>query len=343
MNKLDIKSQTLVGLEKLVTELGEPKFRAKQLFDWLHNKNAANFDEMTTLSKKMRGSLNDACYINCISIKKKQTSAQDGTVKYLYELADSNCIESVFMSYRHGESLCISTQVGCKMGCGFCASTLGGLVRNLTAAEMLDQIYKTQQDSGKKVGSVVLMGIGEPLDNFDNVIDFLTILSHPDGQNMSLRHVSLSTCGLVDKIDLLAEKKLPLTLSVSLHAPNDELRSKIMPINAKWPVKDLLAACKCYFAATGRRISFEYALIDGENDAPVHAKQLASKLKTINCHVNLIPVNKISERGYRRSKSEAVAKFLRILEAEGITATVRRELGSDISAACGQLRRENAM
>lgn len=228
------------------------------------------------------------------------------------------------------------------MGCGFCASTIGGLVRNLTASEILGQIYETRRDSGRAVNSVVLMGIGEPLDNFDNILDFLTILSCPTGLNMSLRHVSLSTCGLVDKIDALAEKGLPLTLSVSLHAPNDEIRSRLMPVNNKWGIDALLAACRRYFSATGRRISFEYALIDGENDGAVHATELARRLCGMNCHVNLIPVNAVSERGYRRSKAEAVLKFQSILERAGVTATVRRELGGDISAACGQLRREQA-
>lgn len=341
MQKLDIKSLTPTALEEFIAGIGEPKFRAKQIFDWLHKKNVADFDEMTTLSKALRGVLDEKCYINNIKIQKKLVSALDNTVKYLYKLSDESCIETVFMSYHHGDSLCISTQVGCKMGCSFCASTLGGLVRNLTAAEMLDQMYATQLDSGRKVTGIVLMGIGEPLDNFGNVLDFLEILSSPDGQNMSLRHVSLSTCGLVDKIDALAEKKLALTLSVSLHAPNDELRSKIMPVNGKWGVDELIGACRRYFDVTGRRISFEYALIDGINDRTVHAKQLASKLSGLNCHVNLIPVNDVAERGYIRSKAEAVAKFQNILVASGITATVRRELGRDINAACGQLRRAN--
>lgn len=341
MQKLDIKSLPPDKLEAFIKELGEPKFRAKQIFDWLHRKNAAGFDEMTTLSKKLRESLEEKCFINDITVEKKQISKMDGTIKYLYGLADGNRIESVFMSYRHGDSLCVSTQVGCRMGCGFCASTLGGLVRNLPASEMLDQIYKTMSDSGRKVASVVLMGIGEPLDNFDNVLDFLNILSCPDGINMSLRHVSLSTCGLVDKIDALAEKKLPLTLSVSLHAPTDELRSKIMPVNNKWGVDEVVSSCKRYFEATGRRISFEYALIGGVNDSDIQAKQLAMKLKGMNCHINLIPVNAVAERGYSRSRASDVERFKGILEHAGLTATVRRELGGDISAACGQLRREN--
>lgn len=340
--KLDIKSMRLDSLESFLAELGEPKFRAKQVYSWIHQKNVADFDEMTSLSKELRGTLDEKCYISDVKIQKKLVSASDDTVKYLYELPDKNRIESVFMSYKHGDSLCVSTQAGCRMGCGFCASTLGGLCRNLTASEMLDQVYKTQLDSGRKVGSVVLMGIGEPLDNFDNVLDFLAILSHPGGQCLSLRHVSLSTCGLVDKIDLLAQKKLSLTLSISLHAPDDELRSKIMPINNKWGIDELLAACRRYFEATGRRISFEYALIDGLNDRTENAKKLAQKLKGFNCHVNLIPINEVGERGYKRSKAEAVANFRGILERAGINATVRRELGGDISAACGQLRQANS-
>lgn len=342
MARLDIKSYTLESLENLMRDMSEPKFRAKQVFGWLHEKQALSFDEMTTLSKELREKLTARYYINSVKITKKQISALDGTIKYLFELKDGNRVESVLMSYKHGESLCVSTQAGCRMGCGFCASTIGGLTRNLTASEMLDQIYMSGRDSGKKISNVVLMGIGEPLDNFDNTLEFLKILSHPAGLNMSLRHVSLSTCGLVDKIDELALKKLPLTLSASLHAPNDEIRSKIMPVNNKWGVDELLAACGRYFDETGRRISFEYAMIDGENDLPRHAKQLAHKLKPLNCHVNLIPVNAVKERGLRRSKAEAVEKFQRILQAEGITATIRRELGGDISAACGQLRRESA-
>lgn len=341
MTKLDIKSYRLEALESLMRDMGEPGFRAKQIFGWLHNKHAGDFSEMTTLSKELREKLSERCYINGVEIKKKQVSALDGTIKYLFGLQDGAAIESVLMSYKHGESLCVSTQVGCRMGCGFCASTLGGLVRNLTASEMLNQIYAAAKNSGKKISSVVLMGIGEPLDNLDNVLDFLEVLSHPVGLNMSLRHVSLSTCGLVDKIDELAAKKLPLTLSVSLHAPNNGLRTKIMPVNAKWGVDELLAACGRYFDKTGRRISFEYAMIGGVNDSAACARELAKKLKPLNCHVNLIPVNEVAERGYKRSRAEVVAEFRQVLQDSGIAATVRRELGRDISAACGQLRREN--
>lgn len=342
MEKIDIKSYTLPELSAFLASLGEPAFRTGQVYDWLHKKNVADFDEMSNLSARLRVVLDEKCYINRLIVQKKLVSELDDTVKYLYKLRDGNCIESVLMSYRHGKSLCVSTQAGCRMGCGFCASTLGGLARNLTASEMLDQIYETQRDSGLHVDSVVLMGIGEPLDNFDNVVSFLEILSSPGGEHMSLRHVSLSTCGLVDKIDLLAKKRLPLTLSVSLHAPNDDIRSKIMPVNRKWGVDELLGACRRYFEATGRRVSFEYALIDGVNDGDIHARQLALKLRGLNCHVNLIPVNAVAERGYRRAKAESVRRFSQILTDMGLTATVRRELGADINAACGQLRRETA-
>lgn len=342
MQKLDIMSLTLPALEDFIRGLGEPKFRGVQVFGWLHEKNVVHFDEMTSLSKRLRGILDEKCYINRVIMKKRLESSIDGTIKYLWGLEDGNHIESVFMSYRHGDSLCVSTQAGCRMGCGFCASTLGGLVRNLAVSEMLGQIYETRRDSGRKVQSVVLMGIGEPLDNLENTLDFLSILSSPARLNMSLRHVSLSTCGLVDKIDILAEKKLPLTLSVSLHAPNDEIRSRLMPVNRKWNIDALLGACRRYFDATGRRISFEYALIDGENDLAAHAAELAARLRGMNCHVNLIPVNAVRERGYKRSKAETVARFQDILQRAGVTATVRRELGGDVNAACGQLRREHA-
>lgn len=325
-------------LEDWLRERGQPKFRAGQLFRWLHQKNVGVFSEMTDQPAALRGALEEDFYINSIKIKKKLVSGVDGTVKYLYELLDGSCIESVFMRYRHGDSLCVSTQVGCRMGCKFCASTLGGLVRGLSPAEMLDQIYATQRDSGRKVAGVVLMGIGEPLDNLDNVLRFLETLSSPDGQQLSLRHVSLSTCGLVDKIDALAAKRLPLTLSVSLHAADDERRSALMPVNRRWPIAELMRACRDYFAATGRRVSYEYALVDGQNDADADALRLARLVRGQNCHVNLIPVNAVDETPYRRSGAERVRRFRQVLEQQGVTATVRRELGADIAAACGQLR-----
>lgn len=340
MEKIDIKSLRPEELTEAVTNMGLPKFRAGQIYGWLHGKRVSSFAEMTNLSAPLRHQLDQKCYINAVRIKKRLVSSIDGTVKYLYELRDGNCVESVLMKYRHGNSLCISTQVGCRMGCKFCASTIGGLVRSLTASEMLDEVYTAQRDSGERVGSIVLMGIGEPLDNFRNVLSFLHILSSEQGLNLSLRHVSLSTCGLVDKIRALAKEKLQLTLSVSLHAPNDEIRSGSMPINQKYSIEELLSACREYFKETGRRISFEYALIEGVNDAPEHAAELAKRLRGMAAHVNLIPVNPVEETGYRRGDRAAIERFRTQLEKLGVNATVRRELGSDISAACGQLRRQ---
>ena len=340
MDKLDVKSLPLGALESFLEKEGEPKFRAKQLFEWLHKKHAADFGMMTTLPAGLREVLEEKCYINLLKIKKKLVSAHDSTVKYLYELHDSNCIESVLMGYHHGNSLCVSTQAGCRMGCGFCASTRAGLERNLTASEMLGQVYRTEEDSGRPVSGVVLMGIGEPLDNYENVLDFLEILSSPHGRGMSLRHVSLSTCGLVDKMELLAEKRLPLTLSVSLHAPDDATRSALMPVNNRWGVNELIDASKRYFDKTGRRVSFEYALIDGVNDGDAAAVKLAGLLRGINCHVNLIPANSVKGSGYSGSKAAPVKRFHRILTDAKINATVRRRLGEDVNAACGQLRLE---
>ena len=328
----------LPALQEIFQFWGQPRYRAGQVYTWLHRMGASSFDEMSNLPVTLRRFLAGNCYINQIKVEKKLVSKVDGTVKYLYELSDGSCIESVFMSYRHGDSLCISTQVGCRMGCKFCASTLGGLVRGLTPAEMLDQIYTARKDNGRKVAGVVLMGIGEPLDNLDNVLRFLEILSCPDGRHMSLRHVSLSTCGVVDKIDALARLRLPLTLSVSLHAADDERRSALMPVNRKWPIAELMRACRNYFDATGRRVSYEYALVDGENDADADALRLARLIRGQNCHVNLIPVNAVDETPYRRSGAERILRFRQVLEEQGVIATVRRELGADIAAACGQLR-----
>lgn len=289
----------------------------------------------------LRRQLEERYYINTIRVEKKLVSAIDGTQKFLYRLRDGECVEGVLMEYHHGNSLCISTQVGCRMGCKFCASTLTGLARNLTPSEMLDQVYAAEDASGRTVNSLVLMGIGEPLDNFDNLLRFLELLSSPEGKNLSLRHVSLSTCGLVDKIYQLMEKKLQLTLSISLHAPNDRIREQTMPVSQKWKMDQLLKACRDYFQATSRRISFEYALIEGVNDSPEAARELAGKLRGMPSHVNLIPVNAVRERGYRRSSGDRIRQFQEILEKNGVNATVRRELGSDINAACGQLRRES--
>lgn len=341
MEKVDIKSMTLPKLEDFCTGQGLAKFRAGQIFQWIHQKQANSFEQMTNLPADLRKKLDQTCEIPGISIRRKLVSQIDGTIKYLYEFSDGETVESVLMQYEHGYSLCISTQVGCRMGCRFCASTLMGLERSLTPAEMLNEVYMAGKDSGQKISSIVLMGIGEPLDNFDNVMDFLEILSSPQGLNLSLRHVSLSTCGLVDGIYRLLEKKLQLTLSISLHAPNDEIRSQTMPVNHKYPMDELLRACREYFKQTGRRISFEYALIEGVNDTPECAQQLCQKLKGMGAHVNLIPVNPVKERDYRRSSRDRIRRFQQILERNHITATVRRELGSDINAACGQLRRDD--
>lgn len=337
--KIDILSLTCEELTEHIINLGEKKFRAMQIFDWLHKKRVVSFDQMLNLSAQFRSRLNDAFYINSLKISKKLASSSDNTVKYLYELSDGNHIETVLMSYNHGDSLCISTQVGCKMGCKFCASTIAGFVRNLTTSEILQQLYFTEADSNRHVSSIVLMGIGEPLDNFDNVVKFFKILSCPQGTNMSLRHVSLSTCGLVDKINELADMRLGLTLSISLHASNDIKRSEIMPINDRYNISKLMKACKRYFEKTGRRISFEYALISGLNDDKHTALELSKLLAGMSAHVNIIPVNKISEREYTSDRKSA-QKFMEFLNELGVNATIRRTLGADINAACGQLRRE---
>jgi 23S rRNA (adenine2503-C2)-methyltransferase len=341
MGKIDIKSLNLRELEYEFTQMGEKKFRAKQVYDWLHIKNVSSFDKMSNVSVQLINQLDNRFYITSLKVIKKLVSCIDNTVKYLYELNDKNFVETVLMQYKHGMSICISTQVGCKMGCKFCASTKAGFIRNLTPSEMLEQIYHSSQESGKKISSIVLMGIGEPLDNLDNVIRFLELISNENGYNMSLRHVSLSTCGLVDKIDELAKLKLGLTLSISLHAPNDEIRNKTMPVNKVWNVDKLIESCKRYTNATKRRISFEYALIKGKNDSEKEARELAKKLKGMLCHVNLIPVNKVSETNFSPSDKSAAYKFQKILMDQGITTTIRRTLGSDINAACGQLRTEH--
>lgn len=343
MEKIDIKSLRLHELEQKLLDMKLPKFRTKQIYTWLHQKFVSSFEGMTNLSLDLREQLDCVFYINKLKIKKKLVSEIDGTIKYLFELVDGNCIESVLMRYKHGNSLCISSQVGCKMGCNFCASTLGGLVRNLTPSELLDQVYAVTVDSGEKVSNIVMMGIGEPLDNFENVLAFLDILSSADGLELSLRHVSLSTCGIVEKIDELAKRKLGLTLSVSLHAPNNEVRDTMMPINKRWNVEQLLDACERYFNATGRRISFEYALIHGVNDSEEHAVELAKRLRGTVSHVNLIPVNNVQERNYVRANSKRIHGFKESLLKKNINATIRRELGADINAACGQLRRNTEL
>ena len=333
----DIKSMTQEEMAAWLKELGEPSFRAKQVFTWLH-RGAISFEEMTDLSKSLRERLARECVITKPEVERKQVSAQDGTIKYLWRLGDKNCIETVLMRYRHGNTVCISSQVGCRMGCAFCASTLGGKVRNLTPSEMLDQVLFTQLDAGVPISNIVLMGIGEPLDNFDTVLRFLELVNHPDGLHIGMRHISLSTCGLTDKIDKLAEHGLQLTLSVSLHAPDDETRSRIMPVNRSVGVEKLFVACRRYFEVTGRRISYEYAMIDGVNDSDWQADLLAAHLKGTPGHVNLIPLNEVKESPLKPSRR--VAAFQRRLEQQGINVTVRRKLGGDIDASCGQLRRK---
>lgn len=338
--KQDLLSLSLPELEAEMSALGERKFRARQLYEWLHKRNAASLSECTNLSAALREKLDGRFYIPRLTVKRKLESALDRTVKYLYELPDGERVETVLMEYHHGNSLCVSTQVGCKMGCAFCASTKAGFVRNLSPSELLLQLYETERDSGRTVGSIVLMGIGEPLDNFENVMKFLALLSSEEGRGMSLRHVSLSTCGLAEGIDRLAEKRLGLTLSVSLHAPTDEKRNAIMPVNQRYGVNELIGACRRYFDKTGRRISFEFALIEGVNDDRETARELIRLLKPLSpCHVNLIPVNEIREGDFRRSAN--VKAFQAMLTEGGLNATVRRTLGADISAACGQLRRDS--
>lgn len=335
----DILSLTLDELTEKLLDLGEKKFRAQQVYEWLHIKRAKSFDDMTNLSLSLREKLSNSFYIGSLKVVRQLESKIDGTVKMLYELSDGNHVETVLMSYEHGDSLCVSTQVGCKMGCRFCASTIAGFKRNLEASEILLQLYETERATKRKVSSIVLMGIGEPLDNYENVIKFLNILSSEKGTNMSLRHVSLSTCGLVDRIYDLSALDLGLTLSISLHATNDKKRSELMPVNNRYHIDELMKACRDYFKKTGRRISFEYALIDGENDSMDDAKALGRLIGGMPSHVNIIPVNKIKEREYRSDRS-AAQRFCKMLCDLGVNATVRRTLGSDIDAACGQLRRE---
>ena len=334
---VDIKSMTLEELTAWFQEQGEPAFRAKQVFQWLY-RGASSFGEMTNLPRQLRQKLEESCILAPPTVARKQESRRDGTIKYLWELSDGNCVESVLMRYRHGNTVCISCQVGCRMGCAFCASAVAGRVRDLSPAEMVDQVLFTQIDSGAPVSNVVLMGIGEPLDNFDTVLRFLNLANHPDGLNIGMRHISLSTCGLTEKIDKLTQYELQLTLSVSLHAPDDETRSKIMPVNRSVGVEKLVESCRRYFEKTGRRVSYEYAMIDGVNDADWQADLLARRLRGVPAHVNLIPLNEVDESPLRPSRR--VAAFRKRLEGHGIIVTVRRKLGGDIDASCGQLRRK---
>jgi len=336
---MNLKSQTLPELTATLKELGQPAFRGKQVYTWLH-KGVRSYDEMSNLPKSLRDVLAEKYPICPPEVVRRQESQKDGTIKYLWRLSDGNCVETVLMRYHYGNTVCISTEVGCRMGCAFCASTIGGLVRKLEPYEMLDEVLFTQIDSGLPISHIVLMGIGEPLDNFENVMRFLELVNSPDGMNISMRHISLSTCGLVPKIDELAKKKLQISLAISLHGPNDEIRNKIMPVNKAYPIDQLLDACRRYYDETSRRIHFEYAMIDGVNDSEADAKELLKRLKGLGAHVNLIPLNHVEESPLKPSSKAAVAKFRKILEEGGVTATVRRTLGGDIDASCGQLRRK---
>jgi len=336
---MNLKNLTQPELANILKELGQPAFRAKQVYTWLH-KGVRSYDEMTNLPKTLRDQLSENYPINAPKVVRKQESKKDGTIKYLWQLSDGNCVETVLMRYNYGNTVCISTEVGCAMGCAFCASTIGGLVRRLEPFEMLDEVLFTQIDSGLPISRIVLMGIGEPLDNFDNVMRFLELVNSEAGMNISMRHISLSTCGLIPKIDALAEKKLQISLAISLHGPNNEIRGKVMPVNKAYPIEELLEACRRYFDATGRRIHFEYAMIDGVNDREEDAKELLRRMKGLPAHFNLIPLNHVEESLLKPSSKAAVARFQKLLEDGGITATVRRTLGGDIDASCGQLRRK---
>ena len=337
----DIKALLPDELAAELRSLGEPAYRAKQVFQWL-SRGVESFDEMTNLSKTLREKLKAGYTIPSLKLLRKQVSALDGTIKYLWGLPDGNAVETVVMRYHHGNTVCISSQVGCRQGCAFCASTIGGLIRGLESSEMLEEVLSSERESGLKISNIVLMGIGEPLDNFDNVIRFLRLVNHPDGANIGMRHISLSTCGLIERFDDLAALDLQLTLSVSLHAPDDETRSKIMPANRGRGVEALMDACERYYRRTGRRISFEYAMIDGVNDTPEHAKLLAKHARRVSAHVNLIPLNHVDERPFQPSSPEHLKQFIRILEHEGVNVTVRRTLGGDVDASCGQLRKKVA-
>ena len=336
---MNLKNLTLPELAETIKALGQPPFRAKQVYSWLH-KGVRSYEEMTNLPKNLRDRLGENYPIQAPTVVRRQESRKDGTIKYLWQLSDGNCVETVLMRYHYGNTVCISTEVGCRMGCAFCASTLGGLVRRLEPFEMLDQVLFTQVDSGLPISHIVLMGIGEPLDNFDNVMRFLELVNSAEGMNISMRHISLSTCGLVPKIDELAKRNLQLTLSVSLHAPNDGIRDTIMPVNKLYPSQELIDASRRYYEATSRRISFEYAVIGGVNDSRETAKELIRRMKGLPCHFNLIPLNPVEESPLKPSTREAVAAFQKTLEDGGIPATVRRTLGGDIDASCGQLRRK---
>lgn len=339
MDKTDIKSMTFDELTEYVKGLGQPAFRAKQLYEWMHIKLAGSYDEMSNIPASLRDFLKENTDYTVLETVKVQTSKEDGTAKYLFRLCDGNLIESVLMHYHHGNSVCISSQAGCRMGCRFCASTLDGLARSLRPSEMLEQVYRIQRNSGERVSNVVVMGSGEPFDNFDNLIRFERLLTDENGLNISARNLTVSTCGLVPEIYRLADMELQLTLAISLHAPNDEMRRRLMPIANKYSVSELIDACRYYIGKTGRRVTFEYSLVKGENDSEGCAEELAALVRGLNCHINLIPVNPIKERSFRQSELAAVNRFKSILEKKHINVTVRREMGRDIDGACGQLRK----
>ena len=341
MEKIDIKSLNYDELADYIVSIGEKKFRAAQLYSWMHEKLACSYDEMTNISDKLKKVLKENTLYTCLEPVRVQESQIDGTKKYLFRLYDGNLIESVFMRYHHGNSVCISSQVGCKMGCRFCASTLNGCVRNLEPSEMLDQIYRIQSLTGERVSNVVIMGSGEPMDNYDNVVKFLGLINSDKGLNISQRNITVSTCGLVPRIKQLAELKLQITLAISLHAPNDELRKTMMPIAYTYSIEQIMDACRYYLLQTARRISFEYSLVKGVNDSPECAKQLIKLVHGMNCHINLIPVNPIKERDYEQSEKNSIHNFKEILEKAGVNVTIRREMGRDMDGACGQLRQNH--
>jgi 23S rRNA (adenine2503-C2)-methyltransferase len=335
----DIRSMTIQELKDIMENMGEKSFKAGQIFDWLHKKTVSGYEEMTNLSKALREKLQRDYPLYELEVLQVQTSKLDGTKKFLFRLKDGHVIESVWMQYQHGNSVCISSQVGCRMGCRFCASTIGGLTRNLTAAEMLMQIYRIQKLTKERVSHVVVMGTGEPLDNYDELLKFLNILTDEKGLHISQRNITVSTCGIVPKIYELADEKLQITLAISLHAPNDEKRKELMPVANRYSIPELLTACRYYFEQTGRRLTFEYSLVSQKNDSQQDADELAARIKGLNCHVNLIPVNPIKERNYVQSDKKDVEKFKNKLEKYGINVTIRREMGRDIDGACGQLRK----
>ncbi len=339
MEHLDIKSLYYNELEAVMKELGQPAFRSKQIYEWLHRKLVGSYDEMMNLSKELRAKLSEAYPITALTEVDSLHSESDGTIKYLFRLKDDRVIESVLMKYHHGNSVCISSQVGCRMGCKFCASTIGGKERDLLPSEMLDQIYRIQALTGERVSNVVVMGTGEPLDNYENLIRFLRILTDDKGLNISARNITVSTCGIPERIKDLAKEDLAITLALSLHAPNNEIRKQLMPVAAKYELSEVLNAFRYYYEKTGRRLTFEYSLVDGVNDEEEHAKELCRLIKGLNCHVNLIPVNPIKERNYRKSESKKIQIFKNTLEKNRINVTIRREMGADIDAACGQLRK----